>query len=191
MKKTITLLAIILATVVTSTNAQLQKGNVLVGGDLANFRLGLNSGGQFSMNLTPKAAWFIQNNLAVGAFADISVFTAKGQKTAVGYAVGPMARYYINDPKVNILNHGRWFFEGNVGIGGTNAGGSSTNGLNLGFGPGFAYFITENVGLETLLKYDGFLGFGNAATASNLSLGVGFQIYLPGRTARAAIKSVQ
>ena len=36
------------------------------------------------------------------------------------YGVGPIARYYVNSPKVNLLQHGRWFFEGNVGIEGTN-----------------------------------------------------------------------
>lgn len=188
MKKMLTLL-IVAISAATVSHAQLQRGNVLVGGDIADFNLDLKKDGLFSMSINPKAAWFIRDNVAVGAQVLFGLSTlGKGEGTRIDYAVGPMARYYINDPKVNLLQHGRWFFEGNVGIGGTNySKGSSTNGLNLGVGPGYAYFITPNVGLETLLKYNGIVGFGSRASTSNLGLGVGFQIYLPGRATRDKI----
>ena len=72
------------------------------------------------------------------------------------------------------------FFEGNVGVQGKSvSNGSNTTGLGVGVGPGFAYFITPNVGLEGLLKYNGIVGFGSEAYTSNLGLNIGFQIYLP------------
>ncbi len=170
-------------------NAQLQQGNVLVGGDIANFSLGLRSGSAYNINLAPKAAWFVKNNFAIGAYAQFGVSGAKGDATTITYGVGPLARYYANNSDLNLLKHGRWFAEGNVGIGGENVskGGNSTNGLNLGVGPGYAYFITPNVGLETLLKYNGTVGFGNETYAHNLNLSVGFQIYLPGKSTRERI----
>ena len=193
MKKTITILAIVLIAFATTTNAQLQRGNVLIGGDLAKFNLGLKKGSTFSMDITPKAAWFIKDNLAIGGLVNLNLQTlGEDNGTFFRYSIDALGRYYVNDPKVNVLRHGRFFFEGNVGVGGQNiTDGPSTNGLDLGFGPGYAYFITPNIGLEGLLKYEGFLGFGEAATQSNLTLGVGFQIYLPGRTVKAAATNTQ
>lgn len=189
MKKFITLLVVVLGTA-ASVQAQLQKGNVLVGGDIAGFDFVLNNSGAFDININPKAAWFIKDNIAVGAQVMLGVSGAKNSSTIFSYGVGPMARYYVNSEKVNLLQHGRWFFEGNAGIAGFNVqNGASTNGLNLGVGPGYAYFITPNVGLETLLKYNGTVGFGNTTTTSDLRLNIGFQIYLPGRATRNRVLS--
>lgn len=174
---------------VTSANAQIQKGNVLIGGNLANLNLGLDKGSVFSFDVTPKAAWFIQDNLAVGAYVNLGLTTAKSIATQTRYGAGALARYYTGKD-AEIINHGRFFVEGNAGIGGVNVGngGGNTNGLNLGVGPGFAYFITPNIGLETLLKYNGVVGFGNQTTQSALNLSFGFQIYLPGQSTAKKVK---
>jgi len=188
MKKIITLvfIAVLAASV---SNAQLQKGNVLVGADVANFSIGLKKGAVTDISLSPKAAWFISDNVAVGAYVNFELQTAKDAGTSTTYGVGPLARYYVSNPKVNLLQHGRFFFEGNVGIEGTNVSNgngdkTNTNGLGLGVGPGYAYFITPNIGFETLLKYNGIVGFGDEATSSRLALNLGFQIYLPGKATR-------
>jgi hypothetical protein len=176
----------------TKTSAQIQKGNLMVGGDIANLNLTLGGGGAFQVTIDPKLAFFIRDNVALGAYLDFGLATAKGAGTTTNYGVGALGRYYINDPAVNVLKHGRLFFEGNVGIQGVSlSGGSNTTGLGLGVGPGFAYFITNNIGLETLLKYNGIVGFGSQAYNSNLNLGVGFQIYLPGRSVKTIINDVK
>ena len=192
MKKTLPVLAILSLLFTQKTNAQLEKGNVLVGTDVAHFDFNLGKSSGFDINIEPKAAWFINNNVAVGAFVQLGFAkSGEGAPTTTTYGVGPLARYYFNDPKMNLLKHGRWFAEGNVGIQGVNVseGGGSTNGLGLGVGPGYAYFITPNVGLETLLKYNGVLGFGDEAYQSLLSLNFGFQIYLPGRSTVNNVKA--
>jgi len=89
------------------------------------------------------------------------------------------------------LKHGRLFFEGNVGIEGNNTAHVSTNGLGLGIGPGYAYFISPNVGLETLLKYNGIVGFGSQAYSSAVNLGFGFQIYLSNRAQKNILNEVK
>jgi hypothetical protein len=171
--------------------AQLQKGSVLIGGDLAGFDLGLNEGSTFTVNLTPKAAWFIRNNLALGGYVDFGLATAKGAGTSVNYGVGPLARYYFPSADVNVAKSTRFFMEANAGIQGVNApGGNSTNGLGLGIGPGLAYFVTDNIALESLLKYNGILGFGSDATSSRLSLNLGFQIYLPSSKVKSEINKL-
>jgi len=173
-----------------SAYPQIQKGNVLAGGDIANFNIGLRSGSAFQMTIDPKLAFFIQDNLAIGAYINFGLTTV-AHSTATSYGVGGLARYYFNDKKnMTPLRHSRFFIEGNVGINGENvSGGSSTNGLGLGIGPGYAYFITPNVGLETLLKYNGIVGFGNATTQSNLNLNVGFQIYLPSHKLKSRLEN--
>lgn len=173
-----------------SAKAQIQEGNVLVGGNFGNINLGLNKPHVFSLDITPKAAWFIEDNIALGGYVNLSVETAKGSNTTFGYGAGALGRYYTGSD-VSILKHGRIFGEATVGFGGVNVsnGGGNTNGLNLSVGPGFAYFVTPNVGLETLLKYNGLVGFGSQTYQSNLNLSFGFQIYLPGKSTANKIKS--
>lgn len=185
MKKIFGALVILCLVCAEKSNAQLQKGNVLVGGDIANFDLGLNKNSDFKMTINPTAAWFIQNNVAVGGYINLGVDAVKGA-TSTTYGVGALGRYYFGTNQVNtesVLKHTRVFGEANVGIQGYNVShGSTTNGLGLGIGPGIAYFITPNIGLETLLKYNAIVGFGNDPLNSRLDLNVGFQIYLPGRS---------
>ncbi len=185
MKKILSGLIIVCLFAAEKTNAQLEKGNAIVGADLFNFNIGLKKGSQTNISLTPKAAWMLNNNLAVGGYVDFDLTTQKvagATYTNTSYGIGALARYYVNDPKVNLLRSGRWFFEGNAGFEGTNVkGGNSTNGLGLGIGPGYAYFITKNIALEGLLKLNENLGFGNTTSTGNLNFGLGFQIYLPGK----------
>lgn len=189
MKKFLTTV-IISATTIVAANAQIQKGNVLVGGNLTNINLGLDDPKIFSVDITPKAAWFIQDNLALGGYVNFGLETAKNSNTTTSYGVGALGRYYAGKD-TEVLRHGRFFAEATAGIGGVNVskGGGNTNGLNLSVGPGFAYFITPNIGLETLLKYNGLVGFGSSTTQNNLNLSFGFQIYLPGQRTANKVKS--
>lgn len=192
MKKIITILLACAGLATYKADAQIQKGNLMVGGDIANLNFTLGGGGAFQATIDPKIGFFIRDNVALGAYLDFGLATSKGAGTDTRYGVGALGRYYVNDPTVNVLNHGRLFFEGNVGIQGVSlSGGSNTTGLGLGIGPGFAYFLTPNIGLETLLKYNGIVGFGSQAYNSNLNLGVGFQIYLPGRSVKKIVDEVK
>ncbi len=183
MKKITLLTALAMIVFGITAKAQIQKGNVLLGGDLANINLGLDNSKVFNFNVSPKAAWFIQDNVALGGYVNLGVQTAKYTNTIFTYGVGALGRYYTGND-VAVLRHGRFFGEANLGIGGVNVsdGGGNTNGLDFGFGPGFAYFVTPSVGLETLLKYNGVGGFGNAGYQSTLTLNFGLQVYLPGRS---------
>lgn len=188
MKKSLFLFTVLLLFFASVTKAQIQRGNLLVGSDIANFDLNLNGGGNFNMRIDPKLAFFIRNNLAVGPYLSLDLATAKNAGTDVSYGIGAMGRYYINDSTINMLKHGRFFLEANVGIEGYNPSvGDNTNGLGIGAGPGYAYFISQNVGLETLLKYNGIVGFGSAATSSSLNLSFGLQVYLGSGRARGIL----
>jgi hypothetical protein len=190
MKKFTFLTIMAVSLLASGLKAQIQKGNVMVGGNFADLNLGLNGAKVFSIDITPKAAWFIQDNVALGGYVNLGIQTAKNSSTTTTYGVGALGRYYTGSD-VEVLRHGRFFAEANVGIGGVNVsdGGGHTNGLDLGVGPGFAYFITPNIGLETLLKYKGVVGFGDAGKQSNLELSFGLQIYLPGRSTANKVRS--
>ena len=191
MKKFIRIIILVLFFYSNKTNAQIQRGNLLVGGDIAHFNFDLSGGGAFQATVDPKVAFFLKDNLALGAYVDFGLATAKGAGTTTNYGVGALGRYYVNDSTTNILKHGRLFFEGNVGIEGISvSNGANTTGLGIGIGPGYAYFITPNIGLETLLKYNGIVGFGSQPYTSSLNLGIGFQIYLSNNRTREIINNI-
>lgn len=184
----------LMATIMVSfiTNAQIKSGNVMVGGDITRMDLSLNSGNYFTLFIDPKAAWFIRDNVAIGAYLNFDLTTAKGAGSNIQYGIGPLARYYISDKNIDVLRHTRFFLEANAGIQGSNPHvGSSTNGLGLGFGPGLAYFLTQNIGLEGLIKYQGIIGFGSSVTSSDLTFGLGFQVYLPESRIQQRIKDTK
>jgi hypothetical protein len=187
MKKTFTL-AIAFTLIIISAKSQIQSGNLLWGADIANFDLSLNKGGNFSIRLNPKLAYFFSDNLALGAYLNFGLVTSKGGGESIDYGVGLLGRYYLSSD-INVVRNSRFFIEGNAGIEGTNpASGENTNGLGLGFGPGWTYFLTSNVGLEALLKYRGIVGFGERVTSSDLELSIGFQIYLPSAQLRRRLE---
>ncbi|RBL90867.1 porin family protein [Chitinophaga flava] len=176
----------------STVKAQIQKGNIMIGSSLTN--LGLNFQKEstvFSFDLTPKVGWFIKDGLAVGGYVDFGL-TTNNPGTNTRYGAGAFGRYFFEDKNIRKLEfskRARFFAEANVGFAGTNiANGASTNGLGIGIGPGLAYFITPNVSLEGLLKYDLTIGFGSSTTSHRLNLGVGFQIYLPSAKAKAIYK---
>jgi hypothetical protein len=181
MKKIILTCAIALGFL--GTQAQIQKGNVMMGANISDISFGLDKPNPFSLNINPKAAWFVQDGLALGGEVNLGLATEKGSGTSVNYGVGALGRYYGSTGANEVVNNSRFFGEVTVGVSGRNPyEGPSTNGLGFSFGPGFTYFVTPSIGLEGLLKYQGVAGFGGSAYAHSLNLGIGFQIYLPGRS---------
>lgn len=181
--KNLTLTLLFVTCVLFGANAQIQKGNVMMGADISDITFGLDKPNVFSLSINPKAAWFVQDGLALGGDVSFGLSTAKNAGTDIRYGIGALGRYYGATGANEVVRNSRFFGEATVGVSGVNPSvGESTNGLGFSFGPGFTYFVTPSIGLEALLKYNGVVGFGSSAYAHNLSLGVGFQIYLPGRS---------
>ncbi|SHE60760.1 hypothetical protein [Chryseobacterium takakiae] len=195
MKKLILSGILAVAGLATTMNAQIQKGNWMVGSSLLSSNFGLNTGGGYNIAIQPKGAYFIEDNVALGGYVDLGFNkVTNGSPTEFTYGVGALGRYFLSPGEKgvdNLLNHGRWFFEGNVGIGGRSVeNGDSTTGLDFGVGPGYSYFITPNIGLEGLVKYRGRAGFGNEGLNSNITFNVGFSIYIPTSKARQVANDV-
>lgn len=192
MKKTILIIAVLISTVGIAS-AQTEKGNYIIGSDLANLNLNFQKNNTtFGLSISPKVAWFIQDNFAIGGLVDLGLQTGKGF-TNTNYGIGPLARYYFTASQVDVPKKMRFFGEANVGFFGQNTKvsgtpGVSTNGIGFGVGPGLAYFVNKNIALETLLKYNGTAGFGNSTFLNSVNLSLGFQIHLPGSKIKAMAK---
>ena len=176
-------------------NAQTQRGNVMWGASVSNIGVDFQEGNTaFDLAITPKIGYFIQDDLAVGPEVMLGLNTSDGF-TAFTYGVGGFGRYFLNSsPETEVVRGSRWFLEANVGLTGTNIKvegleSTNTNGLGIGFGPGLSYFITDRIALEGLLKYNLGVGFGNSTTTNRINLGVGFQIYIPGRTLQNRVEN--
>lgn len=171
------------------SNAQIQKGNWMVGGQVANVKF--TNG--FNLSLTPQVGYFIEDNWAVGGEVGLSIADQTNGGTTTNIDLGAFTRYYFGPNEVDsILKNGRFFAQGNVGFTGINqSSGATTNGVGLGIGAGYAYFLTPNVSLEGLLKFSGVAGGGNQNFNGNLGLNVGFQIYLPNAKAKQVLKDNQ
>ncbi len=181
----------------TTSHAQLQKGNLMVGANLANIGLGLQKGNtDFSFNISPRLGYFVADNIAIGGEVILG-FNTNSASTKFNYGVGAFGRYYVSDPRTVLLKQARFFGEVSLGLVGDNLRNrttnvnTTTNGLGIGFGPGVAYFITPNVGLEAMVKYNLGVGFGTSTTTNNLGINVGFQIYLPTKEARKMYNNVK
>ncbi|PZP46085.1 MAG: hypothetical protein DI598_12555 [Pseudopedobacter saltans] len=172
-------------------SAQIQKGNTMWGGTLSSFEIGLKKGQGWDLGITPRAGYFIKDNMAVGGYVNLG-FSKAGSGSSVRntYGIGAFGRLYANDNQVSSpLKHGRFFGEVNAGFGGqSQKGNPTTNGFQFGFGPGYSYFITPNVGLEGLVKYNGTVGGGNTTYQHTVTFNLGFQIYLPSSRIKSAVK---
>ena len=199
MKKLFLLTILLVLGAVTTSNAQLQKGNYMLGSDLGSgitptgsnglfgFNFGLNEGAGYSVGIAPKAGYFIDDNLLLGAIVNLG-FTKSGEtnnqstKTTI-YGIQALSRYYLSPGEAgvdNLLRSGRFFVEANAGVAGINIkDGPTTNGFAFGLGPGYSYFVSNNVALETSVKYNGLVGGGNTTYQNGLGLNLGIQIFLP------------
>ncbi|HLR38001.1 MAG TPA: outer membrane beta-barrel protein [Chitinophagaceae bacterium] len=184
MKKTLLLLpllVLLLQVVSSSVQAQTEKGNMMVGMQVANIGGTFQDGGNtFNLNLTPSAAYFVRNNLAIGGMLDLGLAT-QNKLTTFSYGIGPWARYYFTTPQeMDFSSHAAFFIDGFVGLQGvSHENGGNTNGLGIKVGPGISYFISSMVSLDASVNYNLILGFGNTATVNKIGLNIGFQVFLP------------
>lgn len=199
MKKVLLACAIICSAVTASAqqeetnNSPTSKGHFIVDGSVS-FSInnsksegegGVNKSNSFGFGVSPKAAYFVIDRLALGmetffGYSDSEFTNSAGEQTSgnsTGISVGPFARYYL----VNGL-----FGEASVGIG-TNRSKSEGNVSNSDsfrykFGVGYAIFLGSQVSVEPILSYRHSRNTNDRSSFTNtnngFSLGAGFTIYL-------------
>ena len=156
--------------------APIKTGNWMVGGSLANLGYSFE-GKSFGIGLQPRAGYFVSDGIAVGAQANLGFRTVKEGDNLWDYGIAPFVRYYFPE---GASSSGRFFSQGDIGIAGSSVGSSVS--LALGANVGYAHFITQTVALEVTAGYNytkSNVRLGEKS--SGLGVGLGFQIYLPGK----------
>ncbi|MCC7504848.1 MAG: porin family protein [Saprospiraceae bacterium] len=145
MKKcTLFVLALLFA---TTAFAQLQKGTVLLGGTVGFNNYSEDGDGFTVINLSPTAAYFTSNRLAVGGRINIAITTGDVvDQTVIGLA--PLVRYYFNDS-----GNTRYFGQGSLGFQNQKVEGFGESYWELGLGVGADFFVNDRVAIEGVLGY--------------------------------------
>lgn len=168
--KKIFYLALFVTAASVSANAQTEKGYMMVGSQFANLRADKAA---FSVGINPDVAWFIKDNLALGASVMLGYSKPKNVDGTFSYGLAPMARLYFAGNEKN-----KFFGQARVGFGGASQDGNSTSYWQAGIMAGYNYFVVKNVALELGAGYDhtkakdvdGVGGFG---------VNFGLQVFLP------------
>ena len=154
--------------------AQLQKGNLLIGGG-ASFNLQFNDGtdNSFSFALSPNVLGLVTDNIAVGGSIGLSYSKfASVSNTSISFQ--PKGRIYFPSNE-----HMAFYFDAGIGLQflnlDINGGTDSETALVYSFGPGIAYFISEDVSIDTGLAFNRLGGFYDQ---SFINLRVGIQVFL-------------
>jgi hypothetical protein len=197
MKTTLLILSLVLTVVVdaigqTITPPQstapvaataVRQGNWLIGAGIGDIGHNFKSE-TFTLNIEPRAGYFISDNAAIGAQVQLGAEFYDGGEF-FSYGLTPFIRYYF--PEGAAPTH-RWFGEALVGIGGSNqedAEGDRLLSTVYGVRAGYAHFVATNVSLEgtlNLVRSHANIDVGSGTSGNTgLSLGLGFQIYLPSR----------
>ncbi|QNL51495.1 hypothetical protein H8S90_07950 [Olivibacter sp. SDN3] len=156
--------------------APIQRGNWMVGGSIGS--LGYNfSSETFNINIEPRASYFVSDGIAIGLTLGGGLATRKEADNIWNYKLAPHVRYFFPEGSSST---GRFFGEGEVGIGGSTA--TSDVAFLAGIKAGYAHFITRSVALEAALGYTySKADISSSNSISGLGVSLGFQIYLPGQ----------
>lgn len=158
-----------------------RQGNWLVGADIGSIGMNFKSE-TFGFDVSPRAGYFISDNAALGASAQLGLTIYDGGE-AWRYGLTPFIRYYF--PEGAAPTH-RWFGEAVVGLAGSSQEDSDGDAILsrvYGVRAGYAHFVASNVALEgtlNLIRSNANIDIDNSAE-TGLSVAVGLQIYLPGR----------
>ena len=184
--KTIKLfIAITLLSFITS-NAQITKGNWMIGGNIgfdyskienknsnsSGTIIEYNELGTYNILLEPNIAYFIKNKFAIGtSISYINGFTEGNKINSDGMNLGinPFLRYYFLDVEknYNIFLEPSYNHFVSKGLG-------NANGFSLK--TGLSFFLNRSVAIESILKYS--KSSNDTYNKNNIYFGFGFQIHL-------------
>jgi hypothetical protein len=172
--KKIALSVLAVTIMIIAANAQTEKGDWMVGGNIA-----INTpSGNSEFTIAPMGGYFFANNFVAGLNVNMNFETVSSSSTAI-IAAGPFARYYINIKNSTF----KPFFhaEYNLGNAETKVSGVETSNTTGAFflGAGGAFFINPNVALEAVAGYNHTKVQG-ADSQNGFLFRLGFQIHLLG-----------
>lgn len=182
--KTLTLFFLIVFTTLCTVNAQITKGNWMVGGsgNFSSTKSENSSGSEAKgtlFEIKPNIGYFVIDKLATGINSSIGFGNPSGSNNnSWGYSIGPFIRYYFLeiDKKINLLSQ----VDYSIGQGKSDFSSLDTNSSNLSIKAGPVIYFNSSVGLELLLNYDYSKSKrGSSETIGNqFNISIGFQIHL-------------
>jgi hypothetical protein len=183
-----TLFFFLVLTTALSLNAQITKGNWLVGGDgnysSVKFLSEINGiktkSTANSIRLNPNLGYFISDKFAGGLQLNFTFLEPGSSTKSTSYSFGPFIRYYFLEQSKRI----NLFAQANYNLGfGKNASNVETDTNGYGLKAGTVLFFNSSVGIELSLNYtnsnskSNFNG-GSENTSKTFLIGLGFQIHL-------------
>lgn len=169
-------LAILLFTM--TTNAQITKGNWMVGGDgsFSNSKATNSTGIIGSSNgvgISPNIGYFFTDKLAVGIRASFNYGKTSGGPSSIGFGGSPFVRYYFLKPEklVNV------FIDANYGYTLSKTDGREETGRSYNLKAGPVVYFNSSVGLELTLNYNKSFS-PDDYVYQYFYVGLGFQIHL-------------
>ena len=184
--KTLTILFFILFAISFALNAQITKGNWMVGGDASffsnktesNYNGNINTSETSYLRLSPNIGYFFMDKLNGGIGLNLNFVDPGKTLNSQGYGFNPYIRYYFLEAKNQInlfsqLGYNWGFGKNGLGIK------TDTNGYN--FKIGSALFFNSCVGLEFSLNYSHIKNVNDKIdtyVTNQFLVGLGFQIHL-------------
>ncbi len=155
--KTIKLIFIAIIFFTINTNAQITKGNWMVGGSasLKAYKSENVTNGSIEnynyITLYPDFGYFIIDKFAIGAISNFQYTRFDGGANGKSYYVGPFARYYFLKPEktVNVFGQVNCAYGEYI-----NYQNSKFPNRNYGFKAGTSIFFNTSVALEMALEYN-------------------------------------
>jgi|SRR5688572_7142744 len=154
MKKAI-FIAALLSLIFITSNAQTEKGTLLLGGNIS-FQ---TAGGSSTFIATPGVGIFAWNNVAIGA-----QFTLVAQEGFSSWALGPFVRAYFAGS-----DRGKFYGQFGVNIGGAD---NTDTEVGFGIGAGYAIFLNRSIAIDLGTSYNK-----TGDREGIFAIGAGFQIH--------------
>ena len=175
-----------------AANAQLNKGNWLVGGNasfsLSNFEA--NDSKLSALDLSPDIGYFFVDKLATGIRMAYSRSTTifgdnpsqpgtENSLKSTAYSIGPFIRYYLLpiEKPFNILTELNYqYIRSELEINNLNSSSSFSNQFSILAGP--AIYLNSSVGIEFLIGYSTAPKNKSTGKSNKVGFGIGLQIHL-------------
>lgn len=168
----------------SNANAQITKGNWIVGGSLSYIRIYDTSPNSVSdiqsiLNIKPIVGYFLKDKFALGLRSEFIRYNGSiiGSNRSSSYSLdfGPFLRYYffpVNN-RVNLFSETAYLLSLSKSDASKWA---SNNGFLINLGP--VFYLNSIVGLEFTLGYSSQFWKNNNGSLNNIRTGIGLQIHL-------------
>ena len=162
-----------------TANAQITKGNWMVGGNAYFSNVtNKNSNGEQTqsstqINVQPNIGYFFYDRFVGGLSTSLGYGKVNGNNNSnSGFSLGPYVRYYFlkSEKTINFLLEANYYYGKDFN--------KSNFGTSYGFKTGPVIYFNSSVGLELLAKYEHDYNSSDSNTANVFQLGLGFQIHL-------------